>query len=327
MPYGIFLDFTACKFTQNRIIFDIREISYEFNYTVMELFASLALSFLSAALSVSSPADAFISDGAAPEVMEVETDAGYRHLVDISYVSGNETDEYRLERCRLDIYYPENTDGFATLVWFHGGGLEAGSKSLLPEFRNQGFAVVDVNYRLSPKARCPAYIEDAAQAMAWVFEHIEEYGGSPDQIYVGGHSAGGYLSLMVALAGDYMAEYGADADRIAKAYPVSGQTATHYTVKSEKGLSRDIPVIDEFAPSNNVRKEGAPIMLITGDDDLEMLARYEENLHLYALLKFFGHPAELYQLEGFNHGNVIGPACYLVRDDITRLWREYKKSR
>ena len=68
-------------------------------------------------------------------------------------------------------------------------------------------------------------------------------------------------------------------------------------------------------------------MLITGDDDLEMLARYEENLHLYALLEYFSHPVELYQLEGFNHGNVIGPASYLIRDDIKRLWKEYKASR
>ena len=254
-------------------------------------------------------------------------DGGYRHVKDISYVSEDETDAYRLERCRLDIYYPENSDGFATLVWFHGGGLEGGSKSLLGELRGQGFAVVDVNYRLSPKAACPSYIEDAAQAMAWVFNNIDEYGGTPEQIYVGGHSAGGYLTLMLVLAKDYMAAWGADADRIVKAYPVSGQTATHYTIKAERGLSRDIPVIDEFAPSNNVRKEGAPIMLITGDDDLEMLARYEENLHLYSLLRFFGHPVELYQLEGFNHGNVIGPACYLIRDDIRRLWKEYKEGK
>lgn len=262
----------------------------------------------------------YVSSAAVPE-----TDDGYMYLKDISYMPDDESDAYRLERCRLDIYYPEDVDGFATLVWFHGGGLEGGSKSLADELRGQGFAVVDVNYRLSPRALCPSYIENAAQAVAWVFRHIEEYGGDSGQIYVGGHSAGGYLTLMLVLAEEYMAMYGADADCIAKAYPVSGQTATHYTVKAERGLSRDVPLIDEFAPSFNVRKEGAPIMLITGDDNLEMLARYEENLHLYSLLKYFGHPVELYQLEGFDHGNVIGPACYLIRNDIRRLWNESRK--
>ena len=274
------------------------------------------ISFLAAFMAVAVPALIFSGDAYG---QDAGTDNGYVHLKDISYVSDDETDAYRLDRCRLDIYYPADTEGFATLVWFHGGGLEGGSKSLQSEFRRQGFAVVDVNYRLSPKAKCPAYIEDAAQAVAWVMSHIEEYGGSPEKVCVGGHSAGGYLALMVTLAPEYMAAYGADADRIAKAYPVGGQTVTHYTIRAERGLSREIPLIDEFAPSNNVRKEGAPIMLITGDDDLEQLARYEENLHLYVLLRHFGHPVELYQLEGFDHGNVIGPASYMIRKDIRSL--------
>lgn len=253
-------------------------------------------------------------------------DKGYRHLSDVSYVSGDETDKYRIERCKLDIYYPEDVDGFATIVWFHGGGLEGGSKALRDEFRKSGFAVVDVNYRLFPKAKCPAYIDDAALAVAWVFNHIEEYGGTTDQIYVGGHSAGGYLTLMVTLAKEYLMQYGVDADRIVKAYPVSGQTTTHYAIRAERGISRDLPVIDSLAPSNNVRKEGASLVLITGDRDLEMMARYEENAHLYALLRHFGHSVKLYELQGFDHGTVLGPACCMIRDDMKRQWKEYISS-
>ena len=51
----------------------------------------------------------------------------YRTNKDISYVSGSETDTYRLERCKLDIYYPENKKDFSTIVWFHGGGMEGGN--------------------------------------------------------------------------------------------------------------------------------------------------------------------------------------------------------
>ncbi len=54
-------------------------------------------------------------------------------------------------------------------------------------------AVVAVNYRLYPKVKAPVYIEDAAAAVAWVFRHIEEYGGDPELIFISGHSAGGYL--------------------------------------------------------------------------------------------------------------------------------------
>ena len=94
-----------------------------------------------------------------------------------------------------------------------------------------GFAVVAVNYRLSPRAKNPAYIEDAAEAVAWTFKNIEKYGGRKDRIFVSGHSAGGYLTLILAMDKKYMAAYGADADSVAAYLPVSGQTVTHFTIR------------------------------------------------------------------------------------------------
>ena len=251
-------------------------------------------------------------------------DKGYNFVQNVSYTSADEQDDYRKERCLLDIYYPETDKGFATLVWFHGGGLEKGNKDLLDGFRRQGFAVVSVNYRLFPQCKCPDYIDDAAMAVAWTFENIEKYGGNKDQIYVSGHSAGGYLTLMVTLAKEYMEKYGADADKIAKAYPVSGQTVTHYTIRKERGLPDGLPVIDEYAPMSHAGRGGAPLVLISGDRDLEMLARYEENAHLHALLKNFGHDSVLYEMQGFNHRTVTAPASALISSDIKKLWKEYQ---
>lgn len=244
-------------------------------------------------------------------------DEGYTYIKDISYTQADETDAYRLERCKLDIYHPDK-EGFATLVWFHGGGLEGGNKELLEGFRRQGFAVVSVNYRLFPKAKCPDYIDDAALALAWTFENIEKYGGDPSRIYVSGHSAGGYLALMLTLAKEFTARYGLDADRIAKSYPISGQTVTHYTIRKERGLPDGIPVIDEYAPITHAGRGGAPIVLITGDRELEMLARWEENVHLQALLKNFRHDSKLYELQGFDHVTVLAPAVDWIASDIRR---------
>lgn len=245
-------------------------------------------------------------------------DEGYNYLKDISYA--DETDAYRKERCKLDVYYPDTDKGFATLVWYYGGGLEGGSKELLEGFRRQGFAVVSVNYRLFPQAKCPDYIDDAAKALAWTFENIEKYGGDTDHIYVSGHSAGGYLALMLTLAKEFTAQYGLDADRIAKSYPISGQTVTHYTIRKERGLPDGIPVIDEFAPITHAGRGGAPLVLITGDRDLEMLARWEENVHLQALLKNFNHDSVLYELQGFDHVTVLSPAVAWIASDIRRSW-------
>ena len=244
----------------------------------------------------------------------------YRTDKDISYISGSEMDAYRLERCKLDIYYPENKKDFSTIVWFHGGGMEGGNKFVPKELREQGFAVVAVNYRLSPKAKNPAYIEDAAAAAAWVFKNIEKYGGRKDHIFVSGHSAGGYLSLILAMDKKYMAAYGADADSVAAYLPVSGQTVTHFTIRKERGLPDGIPVIDEYAPVNKARKETAPLVLITGDKHLEMAARYEENALLEAVLKSIGNKkVTLYEMQGFDHGQVLGPACYLIVDYVKRF--------
>ncbi len=244
----------------------------------------------------------------------------YRTEEDISYVSESEKDTYRLNRCKLDIYYPEHKKDFSTIVWFHGGGLEGGTKFIPKELSDQGFAVVAVNYRLSPRAKNPAYIEDAAEAVAWVFKHIEKYGGRKDRIFVSGHSAGGYLTLMLAMDKKYMAAYGADADSVAAYLPISGQTVTHFTIRKERGLPDGIPIIDEFAPINKARKNTAPIVLMTGDKNLEMADRYEENALMASVLRNIGNQrVSLYELQGFDHGQVLGPACYLIVDYVKRF--------
>lgn len=247
----------------------------------------------------------------------IQAQDNYKTIKDISYAPTTETDTYRLERCKLDIYYPTFKKDFATIVWFHGGGLENGEKFFPEELKAQGFAIVAVNYRLSPKATNPAYTDDAAAAVAWTFANIEQYGGSKSRIYVSGHSAGGYLTLMLCLDKRYLGKYGVNADNVAAYLPVSGQTTTHYTIRSERGLSKDLPVIDEYAPSNQSRKETAPILLITGDRTLEMTARYEENAHLQAVLKGLGNTnVKLYEMQGFDHGTVLDPACILIRNYI-----------
>lgn len=237
----------------------------------------------------------------------------------ISYIQESEQDSYRIERCKLDVYYPTDNTDYATIVWFHGGGLEGGEKGIPAELKDKGVAVVAVNYRLSPKAKNPAYTEDAAEAVAWVFNNISSFKGSPDKIFVSGHSAGGYLALMIGLDKTYLAKYNIDADKIKGLIPISGQTNTHYTIKKERGLSFDIPYIDEYAPITHARKDAPPILLISGDKNMELSARYEENAHLDAILRAIGHKdVTLYELQGFDHGRVYAPACYLMLDWIKK---------
>src|SRR5574344_1201670 len=237
----------------------------------------------------------------------------YQLRKDMKYISPGDTSAYRQERCKLDIYYPEKVKGFKTLVWFHGGGLTGGEKEIPVALREQGFAVVGVNYRLYPRGKNPDYTVDCAEAVAWVFKHIGEYGGDVHQIYVAGHSAGGYLTSMLLLDKSYLGRFGIDADSVRGYFPISGQCATHYTIRTERKIPFSVPLVDKFAPLNNVRKIGTRLVLITADRKLEQMGRYEENLYLKAVLEGIGNPEiPLYELNGFNHAEVVRPACLLI---------------
>jgi len=236
----------------------------------------------------------------------------YKTESNISYRTGN-LDDYQKERCKLDVYYPENVDNFTTVVWFHGGGLTGGEKHIPERLKNQKIAIVAVNYRLGPKVKCPAYIDDAATAVAWAFKNIGKYGGDPKKIVVAGHSAGGYLACMIGLDRRYLAAYGIDANSIQKLVPFSGQMITHFLIRKERGIPDKQPLVDEFAPQFHVRADAPPLYLITGDRELEMLGRYEENAYMWRMMQVAGHKkTTLYELDGFNHGGMADPAFDLL---------------
>ncbi len=237
----------------------------------------------------------------------------------------NKKDAYLASQCLLDIYYPKGAKNYATVVWFHGGGLTGGDKELPKALMNKGYAIVGVQYRLSPKVNAPAYIEDAAAAVAWVFDHIDSYGGSDKLIFVSGHSAGGYLGMMILLDKHYLAKYNIDANRIAALIPFSGQAITHFTIRKERGIKETQPIIDEYAPLYFVRADAPPMLLITGDRELELYGRYEENAYLWRMMKLVGHKrTTLYELEGFDHGGMPEPAFPLLLKEIASITKEIK---
>ncbi len=252
---------------------------------------------------------------------------GYELLTNIFYRDATiePITEYMKERCVLDIYYPKNKSGYATVVWFHGGGLKAGNKFIPEWLKDQGIAIIAVNYRFSPRVSCPAYIQDAAAAVAWVFNNIESYGGDPGLIVVSGHSAGGYLTSMIGLDKSYLETYDIDANLIASLVPFSGHTITHMTVREERGIKDTQPIIDQYAPLFHVRGDAPSLILITGDRNLEMLGRYEENAYMMRMMKVAGHKQTiLYELDGFNHGGMAIPAYPLLLNEVKRIVKKKK---
>lgn len=228
-------------------------------------------------------------------------------------------DAYIASRARLDVYCPDGAERLPVIVWFHAGGIQAGNKHLPDALVDEGVCVVSPNYRLSPQVEAPAYIEDAAAAAAWTFDNVERYGGDPSLIFLSGHSAGGYLASMLAMDKRWLGAHDIDADSVAGLISMSGHTITHFAVRQERGLSRETPVIDEYAPLFHVRPGAPPVLLITGDRELELLGRYEENAYFMRMMKVAGHKdTRIIELKGYDH-SMTEPAFPLLLEEVRRI--------
>ena len=229
-------------------------------------------------------------------------------------------DEYQKERCKLDVYYPKGTKGYATVVWFHGGGLTGGER-YFPNLKDQGIAVVAVSYRLSPKVQTPGFIEDSAAAVAWVLKNIERYGGDPKKVFVAGHSAGAYLASMIAMDPKWLSAQRASNRQLAGVIAVSGQMTTHFTVKKLRGDNAPElrPIIDDYAPLYHAAKDLPPICLIVGGRAVEFKSRVEENELMAVTLRNLGHGAvEFYEMAGLDHNSVVQGSMILIPGFIKR---------
>ena len=244
--------------------------------------------------------------------------AQYQQVNDIPYTESK--DAYAQQRCKLDVYYSKDLKDAPVVVWFHGGGIEGGNKHIDPQLKNSGLVVVAANYRLLPKAPIEDIFDDAAAAVAWTYKNIEQYGGSKRKIFVAGHSAGGYLLDIIGLDKRWLAKYGVDADSLAALVPFSGQCITHYNIRKQQGIPPLQATIDQYAPLTYVRADAPPIVIISGDRELELYGRYEEQAYFWRMLKLSGHKdVTLYEMQGYDHGAMPQPAYKILKDHIKRI--------
>ena len=183
----------------------------------------------------------------------------------------------------LDLYLPDQ-ENFDTILWFHGGGIESGSRKdavFAESVVKKGYAFVSAEYRMYPDAHFPEFVLDAAAAAAWVINHIKEYGGS-GKVYVSGESAGAYLTMMLCMDQHYLADAGICQEQIAGYISDSAQQCSHFNVLRELGLDSRIERIDEHAPMFFIRDglQIRPVMLLYYQDDIK--CRPEETRLFYA---------------------------------------------
>lgn len=161
-------------------------------------------------------------------------DAYAQAALDLSRLAALQT-RTRLDVCYganpdqlLDIYLPAavHTGPLPVFINIHGGGWTHGHKEWMglnaPPVVAAPALYVSVAYRLAPAHRHPAQLEDCLAALAWVHVNIAEFGGDPQRIHIGGHSAGGHLAALVALRRELYPRFGLPADVIRGCFPFSG---------------------------------------------------------------------------------------------------------
>jgi arylformamidase len=185
----------------------------------------------------------------------------------------------------LDVYMPADPGArnVPVMVYFHGGGWTHGYKAwcgfnALP-LVDLPAILVSADYRLAPDHRLPAAVEDACDAVAWVYRNIALFGGDPNRILIGGHSAGGHTAAMVGVRPDMLVARGLPADVIKASLPVAcSYNVVYENVVPGSGTGEDLfqrlvlraPEDGAaMSPVNYVKQARCPFYLSWGSEDTE----------------------------------------------------------
>jgi acetyl esterase/lipase len=243
---------------------------------------------------------------------------GVRRIKNIDYAGDGK------RRHRLDVYRARDHEpGAPVLLQIHGGAWMIGNKDqqglpLMYHLASRGWVCVAINYRLSPRATWPDHLLDCKRALAWIREHIAEYGGDPDYVVVTGGSAGGHLTAMMGLTAnepEWQPGF-EDADTSVRAmipfYGVFDWTGTSTDVRDDglreilekyivKQKYDDAPeVFKNASPMFHMRADAPPALVVHGD--LDTLAPVEEAREFVARLrKTSKAPVTYVELKGAHH--------------------------
>ncbi|MDR3524671.1 MAG: alpha/beta hydrolase [Acetobacteraceae bacterium] len=174
----------------------------------------------------------------------------------------------------MDVYRPSapRAAKLPLLVFVHGGAWKSGNRGeyqfVGAPLARLGMVVAIPDYRKSPQAGFPTFLEDNARAIAFARNRATAWGADPQRIFLIGHSAGGYNVLMLALDPRYLNAVGMRPTDLAGVVGMSAPTdfipSTDPDVAAAFGPS---PRPEEMQPINFARKDAPPILLLHGGKD------------------------------------------------------------
>lgn len=230
---------------------------------------------------------------------QITRDKGTRAITNVPYGE--------LARQTLDIYLPQAESPRYTVMFIHGGFWQLGNKDQYAyvghALAKRGIACVVINYHLYPKATYPYFIEDAVQALTWLYESGGAYGLQQAPLFLMGHSAGAHIALLSVLNQSFAAQLPFPVNRVKGVVCLAGV----YSFRPEKSetFQKIFPKHlsgDQYAlvkPVNFVQPDGIPIYIIHGRKDKTVACRSAERMYKNALLA--GHPVFLEVRENYGH--------------------------
>jgi acetyl esterase/lipase len=224
--------------------------------------------------------------------------SSYTHRNDLAYGPGAAQ--------KLDVYLPAHPKNCPVIVFFYGGGWNSGDKASYKfvgaALASAGYIAVLPNYSLYPKARFPAFMQDAALAVAWTHEHASEWGGDPSNLYVAGHSAGAHIAILLSLNQEYLAQAGGSTRWLRGAIGLSGPY--DFLPFTENYLNDLFGPESEFwrsQPINYVHADAPPMLLMHGTADKRVSVNNTRSLE--KALRASGDSVTAIYFEGASHGD------------------------
>jgi acetyl esterase/lipase len=234
-------------------------------------------------------------------------------------------------RFELDVYrHRDAPQDSPVLLQIHGGGWVIGEKEqqgipLMMHMAARGWTCAAINYPLSPKARWPEHIVAVKQAIAWLREHVHEYGGDPSFIAVTGGSAGGHLAALAALTpNDPTWQPGfPDVDTTVQAcvphyavYDFTDESGTHASKVRLRSLVRrwvmpsDARYPDDYraaSPLFRVNADAPPFFVLHGTND-SLVPVVDARAFVAALREVAKNPVAYAELGGAQHAFDVFPS-------------------
>lgn len=175
-------------------------------------------------------------------------------------------------RLQLDVLTPKDPGTVAArpvVVFLYGGSWTSGDRK---DYRFAGAALVKLgyvavipDYRLHPQVKFPDFMNDTAQALAWVQANIFRYGGDPQKIFVMGHSAGAYMAALLALDPTYTRAAGLPDNAIKGVIGLAGPYAmVPSQVERVREVFAGIPDEEAARPVHFANPAAPPMLLLYG---------------------------------------------------------------